>query len=54
MSINQYLKRKYGFSSKAKVPTSFLLEELQVTLDEVKQIVKVYLKRKSFPARDSI
>ena len=48
MSINNYLRRKYGLDPDAKVPSSFLEEELLIGAGEVKQLVKRILKRKIF------
>ena len=50
MSISQYLKQKYGMDGDAKVPCSFLLEELHLETGEVKQLVKSILNRKTYPA----
>ena len=50
MSINQYLKQKYGMDGDAKVPTSFLLEELHIQDGEVRQLVCTILNRKTFPS----
>ncbi len=50
MSINQYLKQKYGMDGDDKVPCSFLLEELHLDTGEVKQLVKSVLNRKTYPA----
>ena len=49
MSVVQYLKRKYGFSSNATVPSEFIAEELQLELKQVKEIVRRYLHKKTFP-----
>ena len=49
MPISQYLKQKYGMDGDAKVPTSFLLEELHLEEVEIKQLVKSALNSKTFP-----
>ena len=50
MPINQYLKQKYGMDGDAKVPCSFLLEELHLEEVEIKKLVKSVLNRKTFPS----
>jgi len=50
MSIPQYLHNKYGFADNAKVPTSFLEEELHLEPMETKALVKSVLKRRSYPS----
>ena len=50
MSIPQYLHNKYGFTDNAKVPTSFLEEELHIEPMETKALVKSVLKRRSYPS----
>jgi len=50
MSIKQYLKKKYYMANNAQLPTDWLQDELHISLEELKQLVKKMLNRKSYPA----
>ena len=49
MPVQQYLKKKYGMHPGSTIPTEFLEEELHLNLNEVKQVVKQILERKTYP-----
>ncbi len=49
MTIPQYLKQKYKMFPNAQVPTEFIQEELHISIKEVRQMVREFLKRRSCP-----
>jgi len=49
MPIRKYLKKKYYMTSNSQIPTEWLIDELHISLQELKERVKEVLDRKSVP-----